>query len=94
MLCSDTLKLLGSNALGVIEGLVAADVFGTSGGLGGRYLANQAEVLIGRTRGLHLDRRSEDRFKQVGMLEGLRIRAIWFRLCSLYAARHLVSRAI
>jgi len=94
VLCSDTLKLLGSNALGVIEGLVAADVFGTSGGLGGRYLINQAEALIGRTRGLHLDRRSEDRFKQVGTLEGLRMRAIWFRLCSLYAAGHLISRAI
>jgi hypothetical protein len=94
VLRSDTLKLLGSNALGVIEGLIATDVFRTSGGLGGQYLTNQAEGLIGRTRGLHLDRGSEDRFEQVGTLEGLRIQAIWFRLCSLYTAGYLVSRAI
>ena len=85
--------MLGSNALGVTEGLVATDAFGTSGGLGGRYLINQAEGLTGRTRGLYLDRGSEDRFEQVGTLEGLRMRAIWFRLCFLHAAGHLVSRA-
>jgi hypothetical protein len=94
VLRGDVLKLLGSDALGIIEGLVATDAFGTSGGLGGRYLADQAKALTGRIRGLHLDRGSEDRFKQVGTLEGLRIRAIWLRLCFLYTAGHLVSRAI
>ena len=71
MLYRDTLKLLGSNALGIAKGLVAANVLGIGGGLGGRYLIDQAEGLTRRARGLYLDRGSEDCFKQIGALDSL-----------------------
>ena len=78
--------------MGVIEGLVATNVFGTSGGLGGRYLADQAEGRIRGTRGLYLDRGSKNRVEKIGALDSLWIREIGFSF--LYAAGYLVSRAI
>ena len=65
------LKLLGSNALGVIEGLVAANIFGISGGLGGRYLIDQAKGPTRGIRGLHLDRGPKNRVKKIGALDSL-----------------------
>ena len=78
--------------MGITEGLVAVNAFGTSGGLGGRYLADQAKGLARGTRGLYLDRGPKNRVEKIGALDSLWIREIGFGF--LHAAGHLVSRAI
>ncbi len=85
---SNLAKLLGYDALGVIKGLVATDVFGASGRGGRRNFANEAAGLTERTRSLHFGSGLKDGRKKVVALGKFDLR---LQLRFLHTVRHFVS---
>ncbi len=88
MLLSNPAELLGYNALGVIKGLVAADVFGAGGRGGRRSFASEATGLVKRIKSLHFGSGPKDSREKVVALGKF---DLGLRLRFLYTVRHFVS---
>ncbi len=74
MLLSNLIELLGYNALGVIKGLVAADVFRASGRSSKRSFASKAVRLAKRIRSLYFRSGLKDSRKKVVALSKFNLR--------------------
>ncbi len=88
MLLSNPAELLGCDALGVIKGLVATDVFGAGGRDGRRGFAGEAAGLAKRIRSLYFRSGPKDSGKKVVVLGKFDLR---LRLYFLHMVRHFVS---
>ncbi len=88
MLLSNLAELLGCDALGVIEGLVATDVFRAGRRGGRRSFVGEAAGLVKRTRSLHCGSRPKDGGKKVVALGKF---DLGLRLCFLHTVQHFVS---
>ncbi len=82
------MELLGYDALGVIRGLVAADVFGAGGRGGRRSFVGEAAGLVKRTRSLYFGSGPKDGRKKVVALGKF---DLGLRLRFLHTVRHFVS---
>ncbi len=80
--------MLGYNALSVIKGLVAIDIFGADRQGGRRSFIDEATGLIKRIRSLHFGSRLKDNRKKIVTLGKFDLR---LRLRFLYIVRHFVN---
>ncbi len=85
---SNPIELLGYNALGVIKGLVAIDVFRAGGRGSRRSFASEAAGLAKRIRSLHFESRPKDSRKKVVALGKF---DLGLQLRFLHIVRHFVS---